>query len=154
VQVSRGKRQTTLPNAWWCAGIRRSARQQERDEAWALYSQNNRGTPKNEGFPTPSAPAASSDRVIGAQDHHHRLGSARLAGIRRDAGRGVYPPLYTSLQRTGLELDPIFQTILANGARLCEANFGILALYDDRKFRVADAQRTATRMPSSGGANR
>ena len=35
------------------------------------------------------------------------------------------------------ELDPIFQTILANGARLCEANFGILALYDDRKFRVA-----------------
>jgi nitrate/nitrite-specific signal transduction histidine kinase len=34
------------------------------------------------------------------------------------------------------ELDPIFQTILANGARLCEANFGILALYDDRKFRV------------------
>ena len=70
MQVSRGKRQTTLPNAWWCAGIRRSARQQERDEAWALYSQSYRGTPKNEGFPTPSAPAASSDRVIGPQDHH------------------------------------------------------------------------------------
>ena len=70
VQVSRGKRQTTLPNAWWCAGIRRSARQQERDEAWALYSQSYRGTPKNEGFPTPSAPAASSDRVVGPQDHH------------------------------------------------------------------------------------
>ena len=104
MQVSRGKRQTTLPNAWWCAGIRRSARQQERDEAWALYPQSYRGTPKNEGFPTPSAPAASSDRVIGAQDHHHRLGSAWLAGIRRDAGRGVYAPLYTSLQRTGLVL--------------------------------------------------
>jgi hypothetical protein len=70
VQVSRGKRQTTLPNAWWCAGIRRSARQQERDEAWALYSQSYRGTPKNEGFPTPSAPAASSDRIIGPQDDH------------------------------------------------------------------------------------
>ena len=26
---------------------------------------------------------------------------------------------------------------LGEGARLCEANFGILALYDDRKFRVA-----------------
>ena len=26
---------------------------------------------------------------------------------------------------------------MANGARLCEANFGILALYDDGKFRVA-----------------
>ena len=49
----RGKRQTTLPNAWWCAGIRRSARQQERDEAWALYSRSYRGTPKNEGFPGP-----------------------------------------------------------------------------------------------------
>ena len=35
------------------------------------------------------------------------------------------------------ELDPIFQAILANGARLCEANFGILTLYDDGKFRVA-----------------
>ena len=66
VQVSRGKRQKTLPNAWWRAGIGRSARQQERDEAWALYSQSYRGTPKNEGFSTPSAPAASSDRVIGA----------------------------------------------------------------------------------------
>jgi hypothetical protein len=35
------------------------------------------------------------------------------------------------------ELDPIFQAILANGARLCEANFGILALYSDSKLRVA-----------------
>jgi hypothetical protein len=60
-----------LPNAWWCAGIRRSARQQERDKAWALHSRSYRRTPKNEGFPTPSAPAASSDRVIGAQDHLH-----------------------------------------------------------------------------------
>ena len=35
------------------------------------------------------------------------------------------------------ELQPVFSAILANGARLCEANFGILALYDDGKFRVA-----------------
>ena len=33
-------------------------------------------------------------------------------------------------------LQPVFSAILENGARLCEANFGILALYDDRKFRV------------------
>jgi GAF domain-containing protein len=32
------------------------------------------------------------------------------------------------------ELDPIFQAILANGAHLCEANFGILALYSDGKI--------------------
>jgi GAF domain-containing protein len=35
------------------------------------------------------------------------------------------------------ELQPVFSAILSNGARLCEANFGILALYDDGKFRVA-----------------
>jgi two-component system NtrC family sensor kinase len=41
------------------------------------------------------------------------------------------------ISSTPSELDPIFHAILANGARLCEANFGILALYDDEKFRVA-----------------
>ena len=35
------------------------------------------------------------------------------------------------------ELQPVFSAILENGARLCEANFGILALYDEGKFRVA-----------------
>jgi hypothetical protein len=51
---------------------------------------------------------AAIDRFSSAQDRKRckpsRLGSARLAGIRRDAGRGVYAPLYTSLQRTGLVL--------------------------------------------------
>jgi GAF domain-containing protein len=35
------------------------------------------------------------------------------------------------------ELAPVFEAILANGERLCEANFGVLGLYDDETFRVA-----------------
>jgi signal transduction histidine kinase/DNA-binding response OmpR family regulator/putative methionine-R-sulfoxide reductase with GAF domain len=35
------------------------------------------------------------------------------------------------------ELDPVFQTILANATRLCEANFGALALYEGgENFRI------------------
>jgi len=35
------------------------------------------------------------------------------------------------------ELNPVFETILANAARLCEAQFGILALHGDGVFRRA-----------------
>ena len=35
------------------------------------------------------------------------------------------------------ELGPVFQTILANATRLCEANFGTLNLYKDGTFPVA-----------------
>ena len=35
------------------------------------------------------------------------------------------------------ELEPVFQTMLENAARICEAKFGVLYLYDDGKFRPA-----------------
>src|SRR5262249_13957754 len=35
------------------------------------------------------------------------------------------------------ELGPIFETMLANATRLCEANFGALNLYDNGAFPVA-----------------
>src|SRR5262249_19876246 len=34
------------------------------------------------------------------------------------------------------ELEPVFETMLANAARLCEAKFGNLLLYDGNAFRV------------------
>jgi hypothetical protein len=34
------------------------------------------------------------------------------------------------------DLQPVFETILADATRLCEAKFGSLLLYDDRGFRV------------------
>ena len=33
-------------------------------------------------------------------------------------------------------LEPVFQTILENAARLCEANFGVLLLYEEGSFRL------------------
>ncbi len=35
------------------------------------------------------------------------------------------------------ELEPVFETILANATHICEAKFGNLLLYDGHKFRVA-----------------
>src|SRR5262249_5075624 len=35
------------------------------------------------------------------------------------------------------ELEPVFQAMLANATRLCEAKFGVLYLYGDGKFRPA-----------------
>jgi transcriptional regulator with GAF, ATPase, and Fis domain len=35
------------------------------------------------------------------------------------------------------QLDPVFETILANATRICDANFGILNLYEDRTWPVA-----------------
>jgi hypothetical protein len=34
------------------------------------------------------------------------------------------------------ELEPVFQTVLANATRICEANFGILYSYENEKFRT------------------
>jgi hypothetical protein len=36
-------------------------------------------------------------------------------------------------------LDTVLETILANASRLCEANFGVLLLYEGAQFRVAAA---------------
>jgi hypothetical protein len=49
LRVSGGKRRKALPNAWGCAGVRRSARQQERAEARPLYARSHRGTPATAG---------------------------------------------------------------------------------------------------------
>src|SRR5512143_522372 len=35
------------------------------------------------------------------------------------------------------ELEPVFETILANATRLCDAKFGTLNLYDGEAFRIA-----------------
>src|SRR5205085_940509 len=38
------------------------------------------------------------------------------------------------------ELEPVFQAMLANATRLCEANFGILYRYDGTVFRAVALQ--------------
>jgi signal transduction histidine kinase len=39
------------------------------------------------------------------------------------------------ISRSPGELDPVFQTILANATRICEAQFGLFVLYEDGGFR-------------------
>jgi hypothetical protein len=61
---SSGKRRKALPNAWWCAGIRRSPRQQERAEARPPYARSHRRTPATAGADAAIAHADSRHRVI------------------------------------------------------------------------------------------
>ena len=49
LQVSGGERKRALPNAWWCARLERSARQQERLGARPVYARSHRGTPATTG---------------------------------------------------------------------------------------------------------
>jgi hypothetical protein len=37
------------------------------------------------------------------------------------------------------DLKPVFDAILANAVRICEANFGTLLLYDGAEFRLVAA---------------
>ena len=64
LRVSGGKRRKALPNAWGCAGVRRSARQQERAEARPLYARSHRGTPATAGADAAIAHADLRHRVI------------------------------------------------------------------------------------------
>jgi hypothetical protein len=41
------------------------------------------------------------------------------------------------ISRSPAELEPVFQAILANAIRLCDAKFGTLSLYDGEAFRAA-----------------
>jgi len=51
------------------------------------------------------------------------------------------------------ELEPVFETILVNALRICEANVGNLWLYDGEAFRDA-ALQGATHTSSGAAANR
>ena len=52
------------------------------------------------------------------------------------------------------ELEPVFQAMLANATRICEAKFGLLFLYEgDALSRRRAAWRPARHLSSIGGAN-
>ena len=50
------------------------------------------------------------------------------------------------------ELEPVFKTMLENATRICEANFGVLQLYESAGFRVGTTHCTA-RLCSGSGAS-
>jgi GAF domain-containing protein len=47
------------------------------------------------------------------------------------------------ISRSPGELEPVFESILANAMRLCEANFGFLHLYENGKFRTGARYKTS-----------
>ena len=52
------------------------------------------------------------------------------------------------------ELEPVFQAMLANATRICEAKFGTLSLYDGEAFHAGRAaQRPARLRGRSPGAS-
>ena len=53
-----------------------------------------------------------------------------------------------------MELDPVFQTMLANATRLCEAHFGILHQFDGTTFHIQAVKASLQRMPIFSSALR
>ena len=58
------------------------------------------------------------------------------------------------ISRSPGALEPVFQAILANATRICEAKFGNLLLYDGNAFRVARCTELRRHGTSCGGATR
>ena len=51
------------------------------------------------------------------------------------------------------ELEPVFETMLSNAARICEAKFGTLYLYEDDGFRRLRCTMLRRHMPRNDGAS-
>ena len=54
------------------------------------------------------------------------------------------------ISRSPGELEPVFESILANATRLCEANFGIMHLYENGKFRTAARHKSPPAFAQDG----
>src|SRR5260221_5185711 len=73
----------------------------------------------------------------------------KIALLRRELSEALEQQTATSevlgvISRSPGELGPVFQTMLANATRLCEAKFANLFLYEKDSFRIA-AQQNAPR---------
>ena len=73
-----------------------------------------------------------------------RIQDADVTQLTRERDEALEQQTATSevlqvISRSPSELDPVLKTILANATRLCQANFGVLLLYEGTEFRVAAA---------------
>ena len=78
LQITICPRQKALPHAWGRAGIGRPTRQQERAQAWPLYSRGYRRTRAYPRFGPAIAQAGPTDKVTGVADHSAGIGSTAI----------------------------------------------------------------------------
>jgi signal transduction histidine kinase/CheY-like chemotaxis protein len=74
-------------------------------------------------------------RRAGVRAHEELARLARELGEAREQQAATSEVLKIISSSPG-ELAPVFETILANATRLCEAKFGVLSLYDANGFRI------------------
>ena len=72
------------------------------------------------------------------------------AALRRQLAEALEQQAATSevlqvISTSSGELEPVFETILANAVRICEATFGNMYLRDGEVFRIAAAHNTRLR---------
>jgi GAF domain-containing protein len=89
-----------------------------------------------------SAPKAMPRR--GSTPSGQETEVARLKRERDDAlaQQAATADVLQTISSSSGNVDSVLETILANATRLCDANFGVLLLYDGAQFRVVAAHNT------------
>jgi class 3 adenylate cyclase/putative methionine-R-sulfoxide reductase with GAF domain len=91
---------------------------------------------KPKGRSAPKAIPRRGSAPAGQQTEVARLTRERDEALGQQAATADVLRIISSLPGN---LDTVLETILANATRLCEANFGVLLLYEGAQFRVAAA---------------
>jgi transcriptional regulator with GAF, ATPase, and Fis domain len=91
---------------------------------------------KLKGRSTPKALLRRGSSHAGQETEAARLTRERDEALAQQAATADVLQIISS---SPADLDTVLETILANATRLCEANFGVLLLYEGAQFRVAAA---------------
>jgi GAF domain-containing protein len=91
---------------------------------------------KRKGRSAPKAVSQRSSSTAGQDTEVARLTRERDEALAQQAATADVLRIISSSPG---HLDSVLETILANATRLCEANFGVLLLYEGAQFRVAAA---------------
>ena len=79
--------------------------------------------------------------VSGTASPSNLTKDAEIARLSRELDKALEQQIATSKARQLIsalsgDLQPVFDEILQNATRICEANFGVLLLFDGKNFRI------------------
>ena len=97
---------------------------------------------KNRRRMTTKAKRPSAPKVIGHRKPSGTTANTKIALLKRERDEALEQQKSTSdvlriISASAGDVKPVFDAILANATRLCEAKFGTLYLYDGRTFSAA-----------------